>query len=106
MTEITFNKKAFLETLTALETQFKLSSNDLLLETEENGQRFVLEAKRSDGPEVRAFGPCQVKGEPVKVNFDLKEVENAVRSAHEGADSDSVTLLIGDGLWVKDPIDQ
>jgi hypothetical protein len=106
MTEVTFNKKAFLETLEVLQKQFTLASNDLMLETEEGGERFILEVKRSDGQEVRAFGPCQVKGEPVKVNFDLTEVESAVKSAHEGANSDSVTLLIGNGLWVKDPADQ
>lgn len=106
MTEVTFNKKAFLGTLEALRQQFTLASNELTLETEASGERFILEAKRSDGAEVKAFGPCEVHGEPVRVNFDLTDVENAVLSAHEGDTSESVTLIIGEGLWVKDPLEQ
>jgi hypothetical protein len=105
MTEVTFNKKAFMATLDALQQQFTLASNELTLETEPNGERFILGAKRSDGNEVKAFGPCQVKGAPVHVNFDLKDIELAVLSAHQGAESEDVTFIIGDGLWVKDPVE-
>ena len=105
MTEVTFNKKAFLGTLEALQTQFTLASHELTLETEPNGQRFILGGKRSDGQEVKAFGPCEVKGQPVHVTFDLKDVELAVISAHEGHSAETVTLLIADGLWVKDPVE-
>jgi hypothetical protein len=104
MTEVSFNKKAFLATLEALQNQFTLATNDLTLETEPNGERFMLGGVRTDGNEVKAFGPCQVHGEPVHVNFDLKDIESAILSAHEGQDSETVTFIIGDGLWVKDPI--
>ena len=105
MTEVTLNKKGLLGTLEALQQQFTLATNELTLETEPSGERFILTAKRSDGNEVKAFGPCNVKGEPVHVTFDLKDVELAVLSAHQGVSSETVTLLIGDGLWVKDPVE-
>src|SRR5579871_3012804 len=104
MTEVTFNKGAFLKMLEALRTQFNLASNEITLETEEGGDRFSVEAVRADGPQVKAFGPCTAKGSPVRVSFDLKDVEAAIISAHEGADAGEVTLIVGDGLWVKDPV--
>lgn len=108
MTEVTFDKRSFLATLEALQKQFDLASNELLLETESAGEdasatRFMLEAKRKDGQDVRAFGPCSVKGEMVSIKCDLKEVEQAVILAHEGIEAEKVTFIIGDGIWVKEP---
>ena len=105
MTEVTLSKRGLLGTFEALQTQMTLATNELTLETEPNGERFILSGKRSDGNDVKAFGPCKVKGEPVHVNFDLKDVELAVLSAHQGTESEDVTLIIGEGLWVKDPTD-
>jgi len=102
MTEVTFDKRTFLATLEALQMQFELTSNELLLETQPDG-RFMLEAKRKDGQDVRAFGSCQTKGEMVNIKFDLKEIEQAVILAHEGIEAEKVTFIIGDGIWVKEP---
>ncbi len=102
MTEVTFDKRTFLATLEALQKQFDLASNELLLETQPDS-RFMLEAKRKDGQDVRAFGPCQVKGEMVSIKCDIKEIEQAVILAHEGIETEKVTFIIGDGIWVKEP---
>jgi hypothetical protein len=102
MTEVTFDKHSFLATLEALQKQFDLASNELLLETTD-GEHFMLEAKRKDGNDVRAFGPCQVKGEMVSIKCDMKEIEQAVILAHEGLEAVKVTFIIGDGIWVKEP---
>ncbi|MDP4201021.1 MAG: hypothetical protein Q8922_15615 [Bacteroidota bacterium] len=102
MTEVTFDKRTFLATLEAFQKQFTLASTDALLETT-SADRFMLEVKRSDNQDVRAFGPCEVKGEMVHISFDFKEVEQAVISAHEGIEAAKVTLIVGDGIWVKEP---
>jgi hypothetical protein len=103
MTEVSFERKSFLGMLDALRTQFELSSPTVVLETEPSGERFSLSARREDNAEVKAFGPCVVKGEPVRVEFDIADLQQAVLDAHDGIESDNVTLLVGDGIWVKDP---
>jgi len=110
MTEVTFDKKTFLATLDALQTQFKLMTPTIQLQTELGGTRFQLHAKRmSDHPDrddmqpVSAFGPCQVKGEPVSVEFDIKDLHAAILDAHQSHEAEKVTLLVGEGVWVKDP---
>ena len=104
MTEITFHRKTLLATLDAILTQFDLASSDLILETEPSGDRFILVAKRKDLQDVRAFGPCQVKGNPVSVEFDINDLQTAIVDAHQTDEAENVTLLVGDGLWVKDPV--
>ncbi|GEM_PF-3115159 len=103
MTEITFHKKSFLATIEAFKTQFNVVDTTLQLETEANGERFSLLAKRSTGQNVQAFGPCEVKGEPVSIQCDMLDLEQAIVSAHERLNEEKITLLVGDGLWVKDP---
>lgn len=100
MTEIQLNKNVFLRTLQALRGQFELATTAIVLETDETGKQFILTAKRENAPDVRAFGPCTVKGEPLNVEFDLVELEAAINSA--SIEGDEMTLLIGDGLWVKE----
>jgi hypothetical protein len=100
MTEITFNRKSFIETLDVFQSQFELASPAVVLETEPSGDRFILTAKRKDAPEVKAFGPCSVKGEPLNVEFDIQDLRRAVAEA--STTGDDLTLLIGDGLWVKE----
>jgi hypothetical protein len=102
MTEVTFNRKTFISTLDAFKTRFELASSIAVLETEPSGERFILSAKRTNGIDVRAFGPCSVKGEPLNVEFDLSDLEKAITDAT--ATSDNLTLLIGDGLWVKEAL--
>ena len=118
MTEITLPKKSFLATLDALQTQFQLSTTRVHFETETSGNRFILAAKRGlepvlgpvaqdappqSAPEVRAFGPCQVVGEPVSVDFDIKELQSAIINAHGLVATESLTLVVADGVTVKRP---
>jgi hypothetical protein len=103
MTEVTFNKKAFLETLHVLQTQFNLVTPAVQLATEPSGERFSLTAKRDDDQNVGAFGPCEVKGDPISVEFDIKDLEAAIIDAHGASDVEKVTLLVANGVWVKDP---
>lgn len=103
MTEVTLNKQAFLKTLEVIKTQFELASPSLTIETEPDGKRFALTVKRNNAPEVRAFGPCVVKGEPVSIVCDISDLESAIVNAYENANEEDLTLLIGDGIWVKDP---
>ena len=111
MTEVIFDKKTFLATLDALQTQFTLLTPIVQLVTEPSGDRFQLHARRDDstpisegaGQEVAAFGPCQVKGEPVSVEFDIKDLHSAILDAHKEHDAEKVTLLVANGVWVKDP---
>ncbi len=104
MTEITLFKKSFLATLEALRTQFNVIDPTLVLETEPTGDRFSLLAKRSDGQNVQAFGPCEVSGAPVSIQCDMVQLQDAIVAAHENLDEEKVTLLVGDGIWVKDPV--
>ena len=104
MTELTFNKNAFLTTLDAFQTKFELESNNFTLESEASGDRFILSAKRKDGNDVRAFGPCQVKGEPVSVVFDVTDLQRSIQETHKDANVENVTLIVGEGLWVKEPL--
>ncbi len=103
MTEVTLNKQSFLTTLETIKTKFELAGPSLVLETEADGTRFALTAKRRDAPDVRAFGPCQVNGSPVSIACDISELEAAIMNAHSDAKEESLTLLIGEGIWVKDP---
>ncbi len=116
MTEITLPKKSFLATLDALQTQYQLSTTVVHFETEPAGDRFMLAAKRGiepvvgpvgydapvqQAPEVRAFGPCQVVGDPVSVDFDLKELQTAILKVHSDPKEESVTLVVSAGVSVK-----
>ena len=104
MTELTFNKNAFLATLEAMLTKFELESNSFTLESEPSGERFILAAKRKDGNDVRAFGPCEVKGEPVSIIFDSVDLQRSIEETHRNVNSEKLTLIVGDGLWVKEPL--
>ena len=104
MTELTFNKNAFLATIDAMLTKFELENNSFSLESEPSGERFILVARRKDGNEVKAFGPCEVKGPPVSVMFDAPELQQSIEDAHRASNSEKVTLIVGDGLWVKEPL--
>jgi hypothetical protein len=104
MTEITFNKNAFLATLEAMLTNFELESNSFTLESEPSGDRFILAAKRKDGNDVRAFGPCEVKGDPISVIFDSVALQHSIEETFRTANAEKMTLIVGDGLWVKEPL--
>ena|SRR5436309_15797482 len=104
MTEITFNKNAFLATLEAMLTKFELASNSFTLESPASGDQFILTAIRKDGPEVKAFGPCEVRGEPISIRFDGPELQESIAKTHKGSNAENVTLIVGDGLWVKEPL--
>jgi hypothetical protein len=109
MTEVTLNKQSFLKTLEVIKTHFEFSSPSLTFETEADGHRFALTAKlivgdqRSNAPDVRAFGPCEVKGNTVSIICDISDLESAIANAYGDAVEENLTLLIGDGIWVKDP---
>jgi hypothetical protein len=105
MTEIQFDRKIFVKTLEAFRTQFQLSKPTVTLQTEESGDRFVLTAIREGASEVKAFGPCRVTGEPVNIEFDMSDLAGAIEAATIA--SDDLTLLVGEGLWVKEnaPLD-
>ncbi len=103
MTEVILNKQSFLTTLETIKSRFELAGPSLVLETEPAGNRFALTAKRRDASDVRAFGPCTVKGDPISIACDISELEAAIRNAHADAKEENLTLLIGDGIWVKDP---
>lgn len=103
MTEVTLNRQSFLTTLETIKTKFELAGPSLVLETEPDGTRFALTAKRRDASDVRAFGPCQVKGTPVSIACDISDLESAIVTACQDVNEENLTLLIGDGIWVKDP---
>jgi hypothetical protein len=100
MTEIQFNRSTFVHTLEAIRSKFTLASTTVTLETDEEGTQFVLTARRENAPEVRAFGPCTVNGAPLNVEFDMADLESAIAGATIGGET--LTLLVGDGLWVKE----
>ena len=102
MTEVTFHKKTFLATLDALQMQFDLVGPELVLETEPSGERFIMAAKRKDLTDVRAFGPCEVRGEPISVEFNIDDLRAAILDAHQTDEAEKLTLLVGNGIWVKD----
>ena len=104
MTELTFNKNAFLTTLETFQTKFELENNSFTLESEPSGDRFILSAKRKDGNDVRAFGPCQVKGEQVAVIFDANELQRSIAEVHGNSNTPNVTLIVGETLSVKEPL--
>jgi hypothetical protein len=104
MTELTFNKNAFLETIEAILTKFELESNSFTLESEPSGDKFILTAKRKDGTDVKAFGGCTVKGEPVSVMFDATELQRSIQETLQNSTAENVTLIVGDGIWVKEPL--
>src|SRR5665213_3394232 len=103
MTEVTLNKRSFLTTLDTIKTRFELAWPSLVLETEPDGTRFSLTAKRANAADVRAFGPCEVKGSPISIACDISDLESAILNAHQDLNEENLTLLIGDGIWVKDP---
>ena len=103
MTEITFDKKSFLKTLDAFLTQFQLRSTTARLETQPAGDRFQLSAVRTNDETVVAFGPCKTHGEMVAIDFDLRDLQGAILEAHAPHAAESVTLIVGEGLFVKDP---
>ena len=104
MTELTFNKNAFLTTLETFQTKFELESNNFTLESEASGDRFILSAKRKDGNDIRAFGPCQVKGNPISVAFDVLDLQRSIQETHKAANVENLTLIVGDSLRVKEPL--
>jgi hypothetical protein len=103
MTEVTLNKRSFLATLEAIKTKFVLAGPELVFETEPDGRRFQLTAKRQSADDVRAFGPCEVKGDPISIACNITDLEAAIVNAYQNANEENLTLLIGDGIWVKDP---
>lgn len=110
MTEVTLNKRSFVATLEAIKTHFEFVSHSLTIETEPDGARFALTAKQAsptmlgtNAPDVRAFGPCEVKGDPVSIVCDISDLESAIINAYKDAIEENLTLLIGDGIWVKEP---
>jgi len=102
MTEVTFHKKSFLETFDALRKQFD-ATPDIVLETDANGSRFTLRAKGGTHQIVQAFGPCVSIGPAFSVQCNMTDLEQAIVDAHSESDDERVTLIIGDGVWVKDP---
>lgn len=100
MTEIQLNLSTFVNTLEAIRSKFTLASTTVTLETDESGKQFILTARRENAPEVRAFGPCEVKGAPLNVEFDMADLESAIANA--SVSGETLTLLVGDGLWVKE----
>jgi hypothetical protein len=104
MTELTFNKNAFLATIDAILTKFELESNSFTLESEPSGDKFILTAMRKGGVEVKAFGGCTVKGDPISVIFDAPELKRSIEETLQNSNALNVTLIVGDGLWVKEPL--
>ena len=103
MTEITLNKDVFLKTIQAFQSQFEVENPEVVLESDPGGERFVLTAKRPNGVPVKAFGPCLIKGDQFSVEFDMKELEQSIEEAFSGSEMTDVTLIIANGIWVKDP---
>ena len=102
MTEVTFHKKSFLETFDALRKQFN-AVPEIVLETDSSGNRFTLRAKGGTDQIVQAFGPCESVGPAFSVQCNMTELEAAIIDAHADSDAEKVTLIVGDGVWVKDP---
>ena len=102
MTEVTFHKKSLLETFDALRKQFN-ATPELVIETDANGNRFTLRAMGGTDQIVQAFGPCESIGPAISVQCNMTDLEQAIIDAHLGSDAEMVTLLVGDGVWVKDP---
>ena len=102
MTEVSFHKKSFLDAFDALRKQFN-AVPDIVLETDASGNRFTLRAKGGTDQIVQAFGPCESIGPAISVQCNMTDLEQAIIEAHSDSYADSVTLIFGDGVWVKDP---
>jgi hypothetical protein len=102
MTEVTFHKKSFLDTFEALRKQFN-ATPDIVIETDVSGSRFTLRAMGGTDQIVQAFGPCESIGPAISVQCNMTDLEQAIIDAHSDSDVEMVTLIVGDGVWVKDP---
>lgn len=102
MSEVTFDFRTFLQAIDAILNQ-PIATTMTQLDTDETGGRFRLVIERKDGQQLNAFGPCKVKGDQVSVHFDLRELQTSILNTHATVDSPEVTIIVGDGMWVKDP---
>lgn len=96
MTEIIFEKSVFIKTLEALTTNFELETPVGLLITEKKDKRFQLALTRVGGLPLQAFGPCEIKGPDVKVNFNVDQLRGQINAT--SVDQKNVTLHAGAGM--------